>query len=92
MMDIYARVVLQGGPSSITELERAMEFCEQAEGLMRKRGWLALPPANSAASQASPVSGPSQVAEKPFPGMRDWVLNQSPAEHPLPVSDASGTA
>lgn len=76
MMDIYARVVLQGGPSSITELERAMDFCEQAEGLMKKRGWLALPPAGTTNIHAVPVPGASQ----------------SPTEHPLPASDASSAA
>lgn len=93
MMDIYARVVLQGGPSSISELERAMDFCEQAEGLMKKRGWLL----NAKVRNLEPVADPS----KPYPGLRRYiqdqpsepfVTGQSPTEHPLPVSDASGTA
>ncbi len=97
MMDIYARVVLQGGPSSITELERAMDFCEQAEGLMKKRGWLEPPALNA---KARPIETHPDHA-KAFPGLRKYVLehpaetvvlSQSPTEHPLPVSDASGAA
>lgn len=101
MMDIYARVVLQGGPSSITELERAMDFCEQAEKLMQKRGWGEPKPVGpisvadwEARFPGKPYPDGPSAAEKPYPGLRKFVLENSPSptEHPLPISDASGAA
>ncbi len=86
MMDIYARSVLVGSPAMQTtqELERAMDFVEQAESLMKKRGWLLNAKVRNIESSAEHA--------KAYPGLRDFVLSQSPTEHPLPTSDATGAA
>ncbi len=83
MMDIYNNHVLRGSPLTLTELERAMDFVEMAEGLMKKRGWLA----------ALPPAGTTNIHAVPVPGAHLYDFGrQSPTEHPLPVSDASGAA
>ncbi len=76
MMDIYARIVLQGGPNPLVEMERAMDFVEQVEGLMKKRGWGEPKPVPALTT----AEWESRFPGKPYPGLREFVRQNAVEE------------